>query len=175
MPFAFLKICFLPWCTLRAFIHEYFVNRGVFAAACSQLGRLELPWQGREWSIRPSCAARQVLVARRQRQPCHGAGGSLPFSEKVHIPQRGFKGSLSVPEAPSTFICGRRGAPTTRCSELPWASADLHLPYVSPFSSKHPSNFHQNYLTSFLVASPKVAHMVKTSGCAQPLEIELPL
>lgn len=97
------------------------------------------------------------------------------FSEKVHIPQRGCKGSLSVPEAPSTFICGRRGAPTTRCSELSWASADLHPPHASPSSSKHPSNFHQNDLTSFLVASPKVAHMVKTSGCGQPLKIESPL
>lgn len=65
-PFALVRICCLPWCALRAIIHEYFVNRGVFAAARSWLGRLELPWQGKEWSIRPSCAARQVLVARCQ-------------------------------------------------------------------------------------------------------------
>lgn len=136
------KICCLLWCTLRASIHEYIVNRGVFAAAGSRRGRSELPWQGRERSTRPWCAARQVLVAQIQGQPCHGPGGSLVFSGKVHIPQRACKGSLSVPEAPSTFICGCRGAPSTKSSGLLWASADPHPPHASSSSLKHLPNFH---------------------------------
>lgn len=175
-PFALVRICCLPWCALRAIIREYFVNRGVFAAACSRLGRAGWSCLGRAKS---GASALRVLQDR-----CwwHGASDSHATglealccsSEKVHIPQGGCKGSLSVPECTFTFICGCRGAPTTRCSELPWANAGPQPPHASPSSSKHSPGFHQNDLTSFVVASPKVAHMVETSGCAQPSWIASP-
>lgn len=113
-----------------------------------------------------------------------GAGGTVPVTAMplswrlFAVPQkrstfpRGV--ARSVPECTFTFICGRRGAPTTRCSELPWANAGPQLPHASPSSSKHSPGFHQNDLTSFVVASPKVAHMVETSGCAQPSWIASP-
>lgn len=109
MSFAFLRICCLPRCPPKAFIHEHFVNRGVLAAACSRLGRLELPWQGRGRSIRPSCAAGQVLEA--QCQHSHAMSSeALCCSQKRSTSPRGVARDpcLSLKPHPHLYV-GQQG------------------------------------------------------------------
>lgn len=160
MPFAFSRICHLPWCNVRDIIPEYFVNRGVFAAAHSRRGWSELPWQGRG-SGAPAfrLAARRLLVARRQRQPCRGLRGSLQFLGKDPRSLSGAARSPCLPlHPPLPLSMGAGGLPLQGAlsSPGPVLAPSNHM-YPRPPQSIPPV-FTKTSLTSFVVASPKLAH-----------------
>lgn len=101
----------------------------------------------------------------------------------VHVPQVGLQGVPYLPLHPPstpTFIRGCRGTPPARCSELPWASAGPHQHRASPSSSKHLSNFHQNYPDLICSSLPTVGThrdlqpCQRGSGHAQPRRFTSP-
>lgn len=131
----------------------------------------------REWSTRLLCAARCVLVAWCQRQPRRGVRGSLMFLEKgPHSPGGPARGPCLPLQPPctSTFICGRRGAPLARCSELPWASAGppptACIPFILraslQFSPKQPDLVHSSLPKGGTHRELQLCQ--RASGCAQP-------
>lgn len=124
----------------------------------------------REWSTHLPCAARRKLAARCQQQPRCGVRGSLPFPGKSPHSPGGAAGGPCLPLQPpctSTLICGRRALPLQ-------GALSSRGPVLAPTNCVHPlppSSFHQNDLTLFVVASPKVAHTEASGRAREPLTL----